>query len=102
MQAMLFVAGLTYAILSLTAEFQYAAGMQASSVPTAVSHLRLAARLFPLDYRFRKASALYLANIAVEQNTKDWDRAALPEVYQALRADPTSADLLHDYKMMSK
>jgi hypothetical protein len=73
-----------------------------SQPATAVYHLRLADKVFPLDYRFRKASALYLAGVADSQHNPDWDKAALAEVYSALRIDPTSADLMNAARVLKR
>lgn len=74
---------------------EYAAGIGTSAPAIAVGRLRHSAELFPLDYRFRKASALYLARVAIEQGSPQWEAAALPELYHALRTDATSVDLQH-------
>jgi hypothetical protein len=57
--------------------------------------LRKSAAVFPLNYQFRKASAIALASIALTNDSEPlWKEAALPELLQALKIDPTAADLL--------
>ena len=55
---------------------------------------RKAAAVFPLERRYRVASAILLGNIAVQNNNKDLMKVAIPEIKQALVTDPTQADLL--------
>ena len=55
----------------------------------------MAARIFPLNWQFRQAVAISLASIAMQNaNEPLWKQAALPELEDALRVDPTSAVLL--------
>lgn len=56
--------------------------------------LRKSAELFPLDRRFRIASASFLANMAMQQADAGWKVYAVPEIRRALRNDPTQADIL--------
>lgn len=61
---------------------------------SAIDELREAARVFPLNYQFRKAPALALANIALHEPDPLWKEAALQELLIALKVDPFSPDLL--------
>jgi hypothetical protein len=59
-----------------------------------VLHLRESAKWFPLDRRFRTASASLLGNQAIQQKDPQFKIVAIPELKYALQTDPTSADLL--------
>jgi two-component SAPR family response regulator len=56
--------------------------------------LRKSGASFPLERRFRVASASFLGNMAMQQEDIGWKRVAIPEIKRALVADPTQADLL--------
>jgi hypothetical protein len=79
----------------MLAELMYADGYGQVRAGDAVSELRDAAAFFPFDHRFRTASALWLAQHAVLNGSEEWKKAALPELREALKVDPTSADLIH-------
>lgn len=89
LRAMLFVGGLAYATCSMLGEYQYAAGMNATTVAGRIGNLRAAGTVFPLNPLFRKSSALWLAEIAVGQLDPRWKDAALAELGAAVRVDPT-------------
>lgn len=92
--AILLVGGLAYATCSMLAEYTYARGTDGSgTVGQQLSVLKLGAKLFPLERRFRTAPAKVLGNIVL-QASPEWKLAALPELKAALEADPTQADLL--------
>jgi hypothetical protein len=99
LQAVLLAAGLVYAMFSMMAEFEYADGYSQMLPASAVEELRDAGEIFPFDHRFRTASALWLSEHAAANHDRQWEAAALPEVNQALKADPTSADLLRYRRM---
>lgn len=87
--------GLTYATCSLLAESYYAFGMNGTGpAGDRIVALRHAANLFPLERRFRTASALLLGNLAIQQGSDEWKAAAVSELKMALDRDPTQADLL--------
>ena len=87
--------GSTYAVCAGLSERDYTAGVTGkTSIGERVVTLRQAARLFPFDRRFRTASAVLIANIALQTDLKDWKAAAVPELKVALATDPTQADLL--------
>lgn len=92
--AILLAMGLAYAICSMLAEYTYAQGTDGSgTVGQQLSTLKLGAKLFPLERRFRTAPAKVLGNIVL-QASPEWKLAALPELKAALDTDPTQADLL--------
>jgi len=99
LQAMLLATGCLYGLTSLYAEYLYADGFGNHYVVPAVSDLRDAAEIFPLNYQFRKGSAQYLTAVAVDQKNPEWTKAALSEIYAAIEADPTSADLLNSMRV---
>lgn len=99
LQATLLGIGLVYAISSMAGEYLYASGFNNRYVVLAVSDLRDAAQTFPLNYLFRKGSAQYLTAVAVYQKNPEWTKAALSEIYAAIDADPTSADLLNSMRV---
>ena len=99
LQAMLLAIGCLYGLTSLYAEYLYADGFGNRYVVSAVSDLRDAAEIFPLNYQFRKGSAQYLTAVAVGQKNPEWTKAALAEIYAAIEADPTSADLLNSMRV---
>lgn len=76
--------------------------MSSSQAGDSIGYLRGAASVFPLESKFRKASALRLVEVAMSQPDPRWKEAALPELYQALTIDPTSADLLSDMRQIEK
>jgi hypothetical protein len=78
----------------MRAEFDLAQAERQTDLTQKVTLLRNSAQLFPLDRRYRIASALLIANIAVQIKEDNWKRFAIPEVRKALMTDPTSADLL--------
>jgi hypothetical protein len=91
----LVITGLIYAGLSLAAECEYASGISGTKMAgDRIGALRLSARLFPIERRYRIASALLLGNIALQNDNAQWKAAAVPEIKLALVDDPTSADLL--------
>lgn len=99
LRATLLAIGLAYGTSALLAEFEYVGGLQEHTAGEAVVRLRRSAELFPLDHRFRDASALYLGDKAMIFKDPQWEAAALPELYHALRFDPTSPDLLRYVRM---
>lgn len=99
LQATLLGMGCLYAISSMAGEYLYASGFSNRYVVSAVSDLRDAAQTFPLNYQFRKGSAQYLTAVAVDQKNPEWTKAALSEIYAAIDADPTSADLLNSMRV---
>ncbi len=99
LQATLFAMGFLYGLSSLYGEYLYASGFSNRYVVSAVSDLRDAAEIFPLNYLFRKGSAQYLTAVAVDQKNPEWTKAALAEIYAAVDSDPTSADLLNSMRV---
>jgi hypothetical protein len=59
-----------------------------------VINLRKSAEWFPLDRRFRLASALYILNLAAKLDDDKWKAAAIPEGLHALQTDPSQADVI--------
>lgn len=94
MQATLLVTGIAYATTSMLGEYHYARSKHEHEVMSVISEQREAARIFPLNYIFRKESAITLGTLALAQPDPRWGEAALPELLEALKLDPTSADLL--------
>lgn len=86
--------GLTYATCSMLAEFNYVLGWSGNDLRTMVLHLRESAKLFPLDRRFRTASASLLGNNAIQSSDPTYKIVAIPEMKYALRTDPTAADII--------
>jgi hypothetical protein len=85
--------GLVYAISYIGAEYYNKWGMEGEP-PEMVVNLRKSGALFPLDRRFRTASAVFLGNMAMQQDDIGWKRVAIPEIRRALVTDPTQADIL--------
>ena len=94
LRATLLGIGILYATTSLLGEYHFARGHSEHEVGSAIDELREAATVFPLNYQFRKASAIGLANIALTQPDPLWKVAALQELIEALKLDPISPDLL--------
>ncbi len=93
--AILLVAGLTYAILTMLGELSIAHGYANSNLVTRIELFRRAAKLFPLERRFRIASANQLANFALQAEKNDTLlEIAASEIKYRLTTDPTQADLL--------
>lgn len=93
--ALLAMVGMTYSVYLLDAEYYFALGKQAPDIISQVENLRRSARLFPFAYRFRMASAQTLASASSAYPSRDWkEKAALPEIYTALRVDYSAPDLL--------
>lgn len=92
--AILLVTGIAYATTSMLAEFNYVLGWNGNDLRSMVLHLRESAKWFPLDRRFRTASASLLGNQAIQSTDPTYKTVAIPELKYALRTDPTSADLL--------
>lgn len=85
---------LTYATCGLLGEFMYAEGWTNTNVPQAIGELRRVGEIFPLERRYRQASASLISNIAIQNDDPQWKAAAIPELRVALSKDKTSADLL--------
>lgn len=94
LRAMLCGAGLIYTTTSMLGEYHFARGHSEHQVGVAIDELRKAGSIFPLNYQFRKASAIALSNIALHEENPLWKQAALDELLEALRVDPLSPDLL--------
>lgn len=86
--------GLAYATCSMLAEYYYSVGKAGRDARENIAAFRHSAELFPLDRRFRTASALFLANLAVSRDNEQLKKIAIPEIKVALQTDPTQADLL--------
>ena len=77
------------------AEYTFSWGMTGpQDAAVNVINLRKSAAWFPLDRRFRIASASYILNLAVGIDNDQWKAAAIPEGLYALQTDPSSADIL--------
>ena len=94
LRATLLGIGILYATTSLLGEYHYARGHTEHQVGLAIDELRKAGEVFPLNYLFRKASAIALSNIALHEPDPLWKVAALDESIEALKLDPISPDLL--------
>lgn len=94
LRATLLGLGVAYATTSLLGEYHYAQAHRETKVGNIVDEYRKAASIFPLNHMFRKGSALALTDIALVEPDKRWKEAAMLELEQALKTDPTSAVLL--------
>jgi hypothetical protein len=92
--AILLGLGMTYAISSGLAEYYYAQASRVTDAAQMITMDRKAAVVFPLDRRYRMASAIAMGNIAIQGQNKDWMKITIPEIKAALVTDPTQADLL--------
>jgi hypothetical protein len=93
-RVILLAAALVYASLSMLAEVEYATAAKGGDLENVINKLRLAHQLWPLDHRFRSASALVLGDFAFDRHNPDLDRLAAAEIAAALKDDPNSIELL--------
>lgn len=96
------VAGLTYAVRSLGAEFEYFLAHKIASSPGEVLlHLRRAQVLNPLDHNIRASTAYFFTAFRLY----DERRAAITAIERELLSNPYAADLwvaLAAYKLADK
>jgi hypothetical protein len=85
---------MVYASRLLLAEWTFAQAVKSETPAQKIIGLRKSAALFPLDHRFRLASALAIGSYAAASPSDDWKLAAIPELRLALARDPTAADVL--------
>ena len=73
-------------------EYRYSIGMSATSVQTSVDWLTAAGEIYPWEFKFRSAQAMQLD--ALVRKVPAVLPLALQSLTLAVRADPTSADLV--------
>lgn len=78
----------------MLAEVAAAKGWNSRAAESAIGWLRFSGRMFPLDRRFRIASALYMGNTTLPLKDYAYRMRTIAELRYALRRDPTQGDLL--------
>jgi len=68
--------------------------MSKNNIDGAIALLRESGQIWPLDHRFRSASAMALGSLAIQFDSPDLKALAVTEIETALAKDPTSVDLL--------